>query len=140
MILWSLAQTGNPILDSLRKAGFTANPEKCAIGLEEARYLGYIAGKGTIRPQVNKVEAIQKWPQPRTKKQVKAFLGIVGYYCRFVPNFASIAAPLTHLTKGRKSVMVQWSQETEKVFQDLKKALCSQPVLIAPDFSKEFIV
>lgn len=56
-----------------------------------------------IRPQVNKIKAIQGWPQPLNKKQVRAFLGIVGYYCRVVPNFAFIAAPLTELTKGKKN-------------------------------------
>lgn len=74
------------VLDFLRKAGFTANPEKCEIGLKKARYLGYIVGKGRIRTQVNKVEAIPRWLLPLTKKQVTAFLGIVGYYHRFVPK------------------------------------------------------
>uniref|UniRef100_A0A8C5PW96 Gypsy retrotransposon integrase-like protein 1 n=1 Tax=Leptobrachium leishanense TaxID=445787 RepID=A0A8C5PW96_9ANUR len=72
------------VLDGLRKAGFTVNPEKSAVGMEEAKYLGYVVGRGLVKPQFNKVEAIQNWPRPLTKKQVRAFLGIVGYYRRFV--------------------------------------------------------
>lgn len=128
------------VLNALRKAGFTINPAKCALGMEEARYLGYVVGRGEIKPQLNKVEAIQNWPRPLTKKQVKAFLGIVGYYRRFVPRFADIAVPLTDLTKGTKSAMVRWSPEAERAFQELKQALCRQPVFMAPDFSREFVV
>ena len=95
------------VVDALRKAGLTANPKKCAIGLEEAKYLGYVIGRGVIKPQVNKVEAIRSWPRPVTTRQVKSFLGIVGYYMRFVPHFATIASPLSELLKGRKSVTVR---------------------------------
>lgn len=128
------------VLDSIREAGFTANPKKCTIGQEEAKYLGYTIGRGVIKPQVNKVEAIQSWPRPNSKKQVRAFLGIAGYYRRFIPHFASQAVPLTNLTKGKESVMVKWSPEAEAAFQSLKTALCSQPVLYSPDFSKDFVV
>ncbi|CAM5144208.1 unnamed protein product [Eretmochelys imbricata] len=68
------------ILDTLRRAGLTANPAKGAIGLAEAKYLGYIVGRGMVKPQLNKLEAIQNWPRPNRKKQVWAFLGVVGYY------------------------------------------------------------
>ncbi|CAM5131872.1 unnamed protein product [Natator depressus] len=68
------------VLDTLRQAGLTANPAKCAIGLAEAKYLGYIVGRGMVKPQLNKLEAIQNWPRPNWKKQVRAFLGVVGYY------------------------------------------------------------
>ena len=128
------------VLNSIREAGLTANPKKCAIGQEEARYLGYTIGRGVIKPQINKVEAIQNWPRPLNKKQVKAFLGLTGYYRRFIENFASIASPLTDLTKGKDSTMVKWTPEAEQAFQNLKQALCAQPVLVTPDFKKEFIV
>lgn len=108
------------VLDALRRAGFTVNPEKSKAGLEEARYLGYVVGRGAIKPQLNKVNAIQKWPHSLTKKQVRCFLGIVGYYRRFVPNFASLAAPLTDLVKEKNATVVQWSEEAEAAFCQLK--------------------
>lgn len=93
-----------------------------------------------IKPQLNKVEVIQKLPRPLTKKQVHSFLGIVGYYRRFVPNFASLAAPLTDLTKGKNATVGQWSAEAEAVFCRLKQALCQESVLVAPNFQKEFLL
>uniref|UniRef100_K7G546 ribonuclease H n=1 Tax=Pelodiscus sinensis TaxID=13735 RepID=K7G546_PELSI len=128
------------VLETLRRAGLTANPAKCTIGLAEAKYLGYIVGRGVVRPQLNKVDAIQNWPRPTRKKQVRAFLGLVGYYRRFIPNFASRACPLTNLTRARGPDIVKWTMETEEAFKDLKNALCGNPVLIAPDFKKEFIL
>uniref|UniRef100_A0A803K005 Gypsy retrotransposon integrase-like protein 1 n=1 Tax=Xenopus tropicalis TaxID=8364 RepID=A0A803K005_XENTR len=128
------------VLDSIWKAGLTANPKKCAMGLEEARYLGYVIGRGVVKPQVSKIEGIQQWPRPNSKKQVRAFLGIVGYYRRFVPNFASLASPLTDLTKGSKAGAVTWTPEAEEAFLNLKASLCRYPVLIAPNFKKEFLV
>ncbi|CAJ0927874.1 unnamed protein product [Ranitomeya imitator] len=128
------------VIDDLRDAGLTANPKKCHIGLEEARYLGYVIGRGVVKPQIDKIQAIQGWPQPVNKKQVQAFLGIAGYYRRFIPNFAAMATPLTDLTKGKGSVMVKWTSAAEEAFHSLKRALCSQPVLVTPDFSSEFVV
>lgn len=128
------------VLDSIRNAGLTANPKKCCLAMEEVKYLGFIIGRGLVKPQLNKVEAIQNWPRPVNKKQVRAFLGITGYYRRFIPSFATIAVPLSDLTKGKQSNMVKWNPEAEDAFQKLKVALCTQPVLITPDFSKEFVV
>ncbi|XP_040278263.1 uncharacterized mitochondrial protein AtMg00860-like [Bufo bufo] len=128
------------MIDDLRRAGLTANPKKCSIGLEEVKYLGYIIGRGVVKPQVDKIEAIHYWPRPVNKKQVKAFLGITGYYRWFISNFAAIAVPLTDLTKGSGSLMVKWNYEAEEAFQTLKQALCSQPVLMTSDLRNEFVV
>ncbi|CAM5179005.1 unnamed protein product [Eretmochelys imbricata] len=128
------------VLDTLRRAGLTANPAKCAIGLAEAKYLGYIVGRGMVKPQLNKLEAIQNWPLPNRKKQVRAFLGVVGYYRRFIPHFATRVSPLTDLIKARGPDMVKWTDAAEKAVMDLQTALCSNPMLIAPDFNKEFIL
>ena len=68
------------VLGELRRAGLTANPAKCRLGLEETSYLGYQVGRGKIWPQESKVAAIRDWPRPISKKQVKSFLGLVGYY------------------------------------------------------------
>lgn len=73
------------VLSALRRAGLTANPRKCHLGLDEARYLGYRIGRGLILPQNEKVAAIRDCPRPTIKKQVRAFLGLAGYYRCFIP-------------------------------------------------------
>ncbi|KAM9546682.1 uncharacterized protein ACWYII_036893 [Salvelinus alpinus] len=127
------------VVQALRKAGLTANPKKCQLGLREAEDLGYTIGKECVKPQVKKVEAIQDWPRPLTKKQVRTFVGLTSYYRRFIPHFASLAS-LTYLTRSRLPAQVKWTEETEKAFQNLKGALCSEPVLVTPDFSKPLVV
>ncbi|CAM4556037.1 unnamed protein product [Caretta caretta] len=133
-------ETLEAVLRTLRRAGPTANPAKCALGLAEARYLGYIVGRGIVKPQTNKLEAIQNWPRPTRKKQVHAFPGVVDYYRRFIPHFATRASPLTDLVKARGPNMVKWTNAAEGAFTDLRTALCNDPVLIAPDFNREFIL
>lgn len=81
------------VLSGLWKAALKDNPRKCHLGLTEAQYLGYCIGQGLLQPQEKKVEAIWGYPWPTTKKQVGAFLGLVGYYRRFVPNFSSVTSP-----------------------------------------------
>ena len=122
------------VLRALRGAGLTANPKKCHLGLQDADYLGYTIGRGCVRPQTAKVEAIRRWPRPQTKKQVRTFIGLTSYYRRFVPHFSSTAAPLTDLTKGRLPEKVLWTEEAEEAFRLLKEKLCSEPVLATPDF------
>ncbi len=87
------------VLMELRRAGLTANPRKCHLALLEAKYLGFQVGRGIVKPQEKKVAAILSAPRPSTKTQVRAFLGLAGYYHCFIPNFSSLAAPLTDLTR-----------------------------------------
>uniref|UniRef100_A0A669DR80 Reverse transcriptase/retrotransposon-derived protein RNase H-like domain-containing protein n=1 Tax=Oreochromis niloticus TaxID=8128 RepID=A0A669DR80_ORENI len=89
---------------------------------------------------MDKVEAIQKCPRPRTKKEVRSFLGLVGWYRRFVPQFATIAGPLTALTSKHQRNPVTWTTECENVCNMLKTYLCRTPVLRSLDFSKKFMV
>nr|XP_040058772.1 uncharacterized protein LOC120834693 isoform X2 [Gasterosteus aculeatus aculeatus] len=128
------------VLGSLRRAGLTANPKKCHLGLEEAEYLGYTIGRGSVRPQSRKVEAIATWPKPATKRQVKTFLGLVGYYQCFIPHFATIAAPLHEMTKNSHPHQVLWTTEAEAAFTTLRRALCTEPILSTPNFEDTFIV
>ncbi len=124
----------------LRRAGLAANPRKCHLALFEARYLGFRVGRGLIKPQERKVEAVRAAPRPSTKTQVRAFLGLAGYYRCFIPNFSSLAAPLTDLTRKGQPECVVWSPETEKAFQRIKSALTEEPVLRAPDFGCPFLL
>ncbi len=129
-----LAQLRRVLLE-LRRAGLTANPRKCHLALFEARYLGFQVGRGLIRRQEKKVTAILSAPQPTTKTQVRAFLGLAGYYRCFIPNFSSLASPLTDLTRKGQPEKVPWGPEEEEAFQRVKTALTSEPILRAPDFS-----
>uniref|UniRef100_A0A8C1LU18 Gypsy retrotransposon integrase-like protein 1 n=1 Tax=Cyprinus carpio TaxID=7962 RepID=A0A8C1LU18_CYPCA len=128
------------VLLELRRAGLTANPRKCHLALSEAKYLGFCVGRGLIRPQENKVTAILSAPRPTTKTQVRAFLGLAGYYRCFIPNFSSLASSLTDLTRKGQPEKVAWSPEAEEAFQQVKSALTTEPVLRAPDFTCPFLV
>ncbi|XP_075786849.1 uncharacterized protein LOC142829675 isoform X2 [Pelodiscus sinensis] len=128
------------VLKSLKEAGLTANPRKCQLGRREVTYLGYTVGQGTVRPLVDKVKAVQECKTPATKKQVRQFLGLAGYYRRFIPGFADIAAPLSDLTKSTQPNKVQWSADCEVAFRTLKDQLTKAPVLFHPDFSKPFLL
>ncbi len=85
------------VLQRLQEAGLTVNPRKCAIAKAETEYLGFVIGKGVIKPQVGKVQAIEGCPQPRTRKELRSFLGMAGFYNKFIPSFSSRAAVLTDM-------------------------------------------
>lgn len=127
-------------LKKIQAAGLTLNVNKCEWARREVRYLGYHLGNGQLRPQVDKVEAIRRSPRPRTKKEVRSVLGLVGWYRRFVQNFASIAAPLTDLLDKTVRNPIPWTGSCETAFNTLKEKMCSSPVLQSPDFSQRFLV
>ena len=91
-----------------------------------------------IRPDPKKVRAIEEYPVPKTARDIPAFVGLAGYYRRHVPNFAGLAKPLTTLTK--KDVPFVWTHECQQAFDELKRILSTEPLLIYPDFSQPFIV
>ena len=86
------------ILQRLQDAVLTAKAKKCQFGMAHCVYVGHIVGSGTVHPEPTKVQAVREFPTPSTNKQVRAFLGLTGYYRRFIPDYASIAVPLTDLT------------------------------------------
>ena len=108
--------------------------------MQSCEYLGHSIGNGVIKPIFNKIEAVCSFPKPDTKTAVQTFLGITDYYRRFIPNFTSVAAPLTDLTKKSAPNIVLWSEECERAFEALKRALCTDPVLISPDLTKNFVL
>lgn len=110
---------------------------KCAFGLEELTYLGHIVTSQWIRPDSDKIDVVINWLIPTTVKQIRAFLGLTGYYRKFVAQYAQIAAPLTNLL--RKDVFV-WTEEATAAFKRLKTVLTTTPVLVFPDFQIPFIV
>ena len=86
------------VIGLLKGAGMTAKASKCQFGVTACSYLGFVVGGGLVKPEPSKVQAVLHFPTPTDKTGVRAFLGLAGYYRRFIPNFASQAAPLTDLT------------------------------------------
>ena len=86
----------------------------------------------------DKLSAIKEMPAPRSPKEIKQFLGLVGYYRKFIPRFSDVAKPLTRLT--RHDTLFQWSKKCEFAFQSLKNALCTKPILKFPDPQKSYVL
>ena len=105
------------VLTTLRDAGLTAKPSKCQFGMDQCVYLGHVVGNGQVRPEDNNVEAVQRWPVPTTKKQACAFLGLTGYYRKFIRHYATIAAPLTDLTRKFAPNSIMWSNACDQAFR-----------------------
>ena len=124
----------------ISKANLTIRPSKCVIGAPEIEVVGHVVGNGKIRTKIDKVKTIMDYPRPSTKKELRAFLGLIGYYRKFIKDFATVALPLTDLTRKGKNVSVDWTTECEHSFGKLKKALLSDSVLATPDFGKLFTV
>ena len=128
------------VLTRLREAGLTAKPRKCQFGMAQCVYLGHVVGGGKMQVERSKVDAIKRMPRPKTKKEVRAFLGLTGYYRKFIPGYASIATALTDLTRKVQPAQVEWTASCEEAFSKLKELLCSTPVLQTPDFDRGFVL
>ena len=128
------------VLQRLRGAGLTIKPKKCQFAMDHCTYLGHVVGNGEVRPEKSKIYAVEHFPTPSTKKQVRAFLGLTGYYRKFIADYANLAATLTDLTKKDAPNRVKWTTECGHAFQALKDKLCSKPILKSPDFDRQFIL
>uniref|UniRef100_A0A8P4KK44 ribonuclease H n=1 Tax=Dicentrarchus labrax TaxID=13489 RepID=A0A8P4KK44_DICLA len=113
----------NAVLDRLHAAGLTINSSKCVFAAAETKYLGHSIGNGVIRPQVNKIQAIGSCPLPHTRKQLRSFLGMAGFYHRFIPQFSTRAALLTDMTGSRCPNQIQWTEEAVAAFHDIQQSL-----------------
>jgi hypothetical protein len=104
---------------------------------EERNYLGHVVTSEGVKPDSDKIKAVVEFPTPRTKKDIKSFLGLAGYYRKFIADFSAIARPLTNLLNKEKQW--QWTEE-QASFELLKLKLTSAPLLQYPDFGKPFIL
>ena len=120
------------VLSQLVKAGYYANPGKCQFLKSEVNFLGHVVSRAGVSMQKHKVEAVRNWPQLKSPKDVRAFLGLAGFYRRFVKGFSEIAKPLTDLTRVA-DIGWDWGQTEQKAFDTLKQAMVSAPVLAHAD-------
>jgi hypothetical protein len=107
--------------------------DKCIFFTQRVSFIGYVVTPQGIEVNSSKIAAIQEWPTPTTVTQIQSFLGLAGFYRRFVRDFSSIAAPLHELTK--KDVPFAWSDSQEVAFRTLKDKLTHAPLLQLPDFN-----
>ncbi|KAI3357900.1 hypothetical protein L3Q82_016288, partial [Scortum barcoo] len=124
------------VFTRLSNASLTLNLAKCEFGKGTVFYLGQQVGQGQVCPVDIKITAIATFPVPTTRRELRRFLGMVGYYRRYCKNFSSVAAPLTALTSPLKPFT--WNDECQQAFECLKGMLSCNPVLSAPDFSVPF--
>ncbi len=124
------------VFTRLLNASLTLNLAKCEFAKATVTYLGKQVGQGQVRPVAQKVQAIVKFSVPQTKRELRRFLGMAGYYRAFCRNFSDVVLPLTNLL--RSSQMFRWSDECQHAFKSVKALLCSAPVLSAPDYSRGF--
>jgi len=125
------------VLETLQQERLFAKASKCLFGTTSIDYLGHHISAAGVEMDPSKVLAVIDWPQPTSLTQLKGFLGLTGYYRKFVKGYASIAAPLTDLTKKDA---FRWTTTTDQAFNDLKRALTSAPILRLPNFSVPFVL
>uniref|UniRef100_A0ABD2WIR8 RNA-directed DNA polymerase n=1 Tax=Trichogramma kaykai TaxID=54128 RepID=A0ABD2WIR8_9HYME len=126
------------VIRTLIDAKLVVNRDKCEFCCQSVKFLGYVLDSSGLRVDSDRVRPIYEYPAPRNVKQVRRLLGMVGWYSRFIKNEAEIKVPLAKLL--RKDVVFVWGAEQEQAFQTLKRCLSEAPVLVRPDFSKEFSI
>ena len=120
------------LLKPLKEANLSLQTEKCEFLFKEIAYLGHIITDKGVKPDPKKIEAVQNFPRPKTPRNMKQFLGLAGYYRRFIKDFSARAKPLSNLLK--KEVLFKWGPEEEKSLKDLRQALCESPIPQYPNF------
>ncbi|GKA24435.1 putative reverse transcriptase domain-containing protein [Tanacetum coccineum] len=126
------------ILNLLRSEKLYAKFLKCDFWLDSVQFLGHVIDSSGVHVDPAKIEAIKNWAAPTTPTEVRQFLGLAGYYRRFIKEFSLISKPLTKLTQKNKPYV--WGKDEEEAFQTLKLKLCSAPILSLPEGSEDFVV
>ncbi|XP_073121713.1 uncharacterized protein [Henckelia pumila] len=126
------------VLEVLRERKLFAKFDKCEFWLERVAFLGHVISERGVEVDPSKVQAVKEWSVPRNASEIRSFLGLAGYYRKFIKGFSSIAVPLTALTK--KNSRFVWSSECQRSFDVLKEALTTAPVLAMPSGQGDFVV
>ena len=125
------------VFQLLRQHHLCVKRSKCSFGASSVGYLGHIISENGVAMDPTKVAAMEAWPQPRTIRALRGFLGLTRYYQKFIASYGAVASPLTALLKKEA---FSWSKDAERAFLDLKRALMPAPLLQLLDFSQKFVV
>jgi hypothetical protein len=124
------------VLEKLRSNHLYAKFSKCEFWLTEVAFLGYVISAGGVSVDPGKVKDVLNWMPPTTASEIQSFLGLAGYYRRFIKDFSKIAMPMTKLHENKRAF--EWTIECQASFEELRKHLTSAPVLVLPDLTKKF--
>lgn len=126
------------VFSRLQIAGFTLNPAKVVLGVQEISFLGHLLSATGIRVNPERVSVIKGFPLPRNLKQVRRFLGMAAFYSRFIPDFSRLSEPLNALK--RKNAKFVWEVNQQRAYEAIKEALCQAPTLQIPNFHLPFVL
>ncbi|GKD46288.1 putative reverse transcriptase domain-containing protein [Tanacetum coccineum] len=126
------------ILELLKKEKLYAKFSKCEFWIPKVQFLGHVIDSRGIHVDPAKIESIKDWASPKTPTEIRQFLGLAGYYRRFIEGFSKIAKSMTKLTQ--KGIKFDWGEKEENAFQLIKQKLCSAPILALPEGSEDFVV
>src|SRR6184192_3590550 len=124
------------VMRRIQKHGMFLKPKKCTIATHELHMLGHIISQDGIKTDPAKISAVSDYPTPTSKTEVRAFMGLAGYYRHFIPNCSKIAEPINRTLK--KDIPFKWTDEAQSAFDQLKEKLCSAPILARPSFKRVF--
>jgi hypothetical protein len=125
------------VLEVFRRHQLYVKASKCIFGCREVEYLSHIISKEGVQAHPLKISTMMEWPEPKNPKALRGFLGLTGYYRKFVKGYGNITTPLTALLKKNS---FRWGEQANQAFVALKAAMVTPPVLALPDFSKIFVV
>ena len=129
----------NQVFERLQAAGLHWKRKKCHCH-KQVCLLGTCGRRWPVSPMQCKVKAVQEFSQPKNKKQVRSFLGLCGYYWKFIPKFSTVASLLSDLTKKDQPKQVKWTNACETAFMNIKEALSWDSILATPDWMRQFIL
>ena len=127
------------VLERFKAANLKLKPSKCELLQREVKFLGHVVNEHGVSTDPDKVKAVREWPTPKCQSEVRTFLGFVGYYRKFCPDYATVAKPLNRIASKSQKDFV-WGTEEEDSFQCLRQFILESPVLAYPDYSKEFLL